>query len=121
MVQFDSLPAIWHCEDGLGLTMLKFDEYRELERQTKVRLMTCEAEILFNLALGPMSAGDLQAKSKNSSTSFYMTLKKLNQMNLIVGIESAADRRRVVYHLADDLRAAITPSEASIISQSLIG
>jgi DNA-binding MarR family transcriptional regulator len=89
--------------------MEKFEQFRELERQTKVRLMTCEAEILFNLALSPLSAGELQAKSKNSSTSFYMTLKKLHQMNLIVAVESPEDRRRMIYHLADDLRGAISP------------
>lgn len=90
--------------------MTRFEHYRELERQMKVRLLTCEAEILFNLALSPLSAGELQARSKNSSTSFYMTLKKLHQMKLIVGVESADDRRRVVYHLAEGLNSAIVPA-----------
>lgn len=87
--------------------MSRFESYRELEKQMKVRLLTCEAEILFNLALSPMSAGDLQARSRNSSTSFYMTLKKLSQMGLIVGNEKPDDRRRVVYHLADELKSII--------------
>jgi DNA-binding MarR family transcriptional regulator len=94
----------------LGLSMTRFEHYRDLERQTKVRLLTCEAEILFNLARSPHTAGELQALSKNSSTSFYMTLKKLHQMKLIIGVESKEDRRRVVYHLADDVLASIVPA-----------
>ena len=93
--------------------MEKFERFRELERQTKVRLLTCEAEILFNLALSPLSAGELQARSKNSSTSFYMTLKKLHQMNLIVGKESPHDRRRMVYHLAEELQSTIVPANSN--------
>jgi hypothetical protein len=103
------LMGLGRCK-GLSREMTRFEHYRELERQTKVRLLTCEAEILFNLALSPLSAGELQVRSKNSSTSFYMTLKKLHQMNLIVGIESPEDRRRVVYQLADDLLSSIIPA-----------
>jgi DNA-binding MarR family transcriptional regulator len=94
--------------------MSRFDFYRDLEKQTKVRLLTCEAEILFNLALSPLTAGELQARSRNSSTSFYMTLKKLSQMSLIIGLESKDDRRRVVYHLADDLRTSMATGTAEL-------
>jgi DNA-binding MarR family transcriptional regulator len=94
----------------LGLSVTRFEHYRDLERQTKVRLLTCEAEILFNLARSPHTAGELQALSKNSSTSFYMTLKKLHQMKLIIGVESKEDRRRVVYQLAEDVLASIVPA-----------
>jgi DNA-binding MarR family transcriptional regulator len=83
--------------------MPSFDIYRELERSTKVRFLTCEAEILLSLAQGARSAGELAAQSKNSSTSFYMTLKRLHQMGLIIGTESAHDKRRIVYHLPQDL------------------
>jgi DNA-binding MarR family transcriptional regulator len=87
--------------------MSEFENYRDLERQIKVRLLTCEAEILFNLSLEPLTAGELQARSKNSSTSFYMTLKRLHQMKLIIGTESPADKRRMIYRLADDLEPAL--------------
>jgi hypothetical protein len=31
-------------------------------------------------------------------------------MKLIIGVESKEDRRRVVYHLADDVLASIVPA-----------
>ncbi len=88
--------------------MTLFDRLREIELSTRVKLLTCELEIILNLYHKPhISAGDLFGCSRHSSTSFYATLKRLTQEGLLVVSVDQQDRRSNIYALNADMTAAI--------------
>lgn len=77
------------------------ENIRNLEKLTKQRLLTCEAEILFALADGGLTANELFIKTRNANTSFYMILKKLCDQKIINKQKDKFDKRMSRYYLSN--------------------
>ena len=88
--------------------MTLFDRLRDIELANRVKLLTCELEIILNLYHRPhISAGELFGCSRYSSTSFYATLKRLTHNGLLVVSVDQRDRRSNIYALTGDMTASI--------------
>lgn len=86
------------------------DEIRKMESALKVRILTCEAEIIFALFEEDLTSSDLAAISKNANTSFYLTLKRLLEIGLIEVTKDTKDMRVSLYKLNYDTRGRVSTS-----------
>lgn len=71
----------------------------------KIRFFSCEFHILLFLYEARMaSAGDIFTHCRVSSTKFYAALENISEKRLVIGADDAADRRRRLYCLPDEVR-----------------
>lgn len=79
--------------------------FRNVEDQIGVRILTCEAEIILSLISGEKSAGELALLSKNSNTSFFLTLRRIQDLGIITSHKSQNDARITMYRLNDSIKS----------------
>ncbi len=88
------------------------DFIKKVEKSNKIRIVTIEFEIICAaLDMENQSAGELFSKVRSSNASFYSSLKKLTQNNILVKINDDTDKRihrySVNYLIKNQLRYMI--------------
>lgn len=78
------------------------------ENEHGIKCITAEYEIISYLYRNiSLSAGELSANSRASNTSFYNTLKRLNEAGIIHSRPDEIDKRITRYFLDDETRSML--------------
>lgn len=100
------------------------DSIRQIQQvvEDQLALFTCTTDYEIICALldcGWQSPSDLRGQSRLSETSFYYTLRRLEERGLLVSRENSLDGRGKLYDLAPDLRALIMSQHRGYLALAL--
>lgn len=94
---------------------MAYDRILYFESKLSVKLITVEARIILMCVDGPKSAGELYENCACSYATFYNTLKRMTDAELVSFEVSAEDKRVKVYSIGPSALDALRDLQESLI------